>query len=133
MSNDILTFIGLMKKAGALAIGAEHGYDAARARKARLLLIASDATKNTRDGASNATADGGCPLVTLPYTKLELGAALGQGECAALAVTDTGFAHSLAQKLGMESETQLLSARLYREKRRKAKKRNKSTSKGERV
>lgn len=121
--DNLLTFIGLMKKAGALAIGAEHGYDAARAGRARLVLLACDCAKNTRDGAANAIEEGGCPLVTLPYTKLQLGSALGQRECAALAVTDTGFALSLAQKLGLKEETDILSAKLEREKRRKAKKR----------
>jgi len=127
-----LTFIGLMKKAGALAIGAENGYDSARMGKAKILCLASDAARNTVDGAHNALAEGRAILVKLPYNKRELGAALGQQECAALAVTDLGFALSLCQKLGLESETHELSARLEREKRRKAKKR-KTSSKGDRV
>lgn len=121
-NENTLHFIGLMKKAGAIAIGAELGYDAARTGKARLLLIASDAAKNTVDGARNAQGERDCPLKKLPFTKQELGMALGQKECAALAVCDTGFARALCQKLGYSEEEEVLTRRQSREGPKKQKK-----------
>ena len=48
MSNAILSLIGLCKKAGRLEVGEEPVGAAARARHARLLLVASDAAASTR-------------------------------------------------------------------------------------
>ena len=42
MDNSLL-LLGLMKKARALAIGAENAYEAAEQRKVRLLAVANDA------------------------------------------------------------------------------------------
>jgi len=44
--NNILNFLGLMKKAGKLAYGDEACYDAVRTGRAKALLIASDASPN---------------------------------------------------------------------------------------
>lgn len=122
MTEETLGFLGLMRRAGALALGAEDAFDAAREHRARLICLAQDAGKNTRDGLFNALEEGKSALLTLPATKGELGRALGVGECAALAVLDTGFALALCKKLGEESLSAQLSERLDREKKRKIKK-----------
>ena len=95
MTEETLGFLGLMRRAGALALGAEDAFDAAREHRARLICLAQDAGKNTRDGLFNALEEGKSALLTLPASKGELGRALGVGECAALAVLDTGFALAL--------------------------------------
>ena len=122
MTEETLGFLGLMRRAGALALGAEDAFDAAREHRARLICLAQDAGKNTRDGLFNALEEGKSALLTLPASKGELGRALGVGECAALAVLDTGFALALCKKLGEESLSAQLSERLDREKKRKIKK-----------
>ena len=122
MTEETLGFLGLMRRAGALALGAEDAFDAAREHRARLICLAQDAGKNTRDGLFNALEEGKSALLTLPASKGELGRALGVGECAALAVLDTGFALALSKKLGEESLSAQLSERLDREKKRKIKK-----------
>lgn len=122
MTKETLGFLGLMRRAGALALGAEDAFDAAREHRARLICLAQDAGKNTRDGLFNALEEGKSALLTLPASKGELGRALGVGECAALAVLDTGFALALCKKLGEESLSAQLSERLDREKKRKIKK-----------
>ena len=113
MSEQILGFLGLMRRAGALAVGAEDAFDAARENKARLLAAASDAAAQRETPA---------PILTLPCTKRELGGALGVRECAALAVLDTGFALALCRKLERSDLAPPLEERLQREKKRKAKK-----------
>ncbi len=123
MTEQHLSFIGLMKRAGALIPGADGIYDAARAGSLiRLILLASDAGPNTRKGLLNAKEECGAPMITLQATKAELGAILGQKECAAAAIIDTGFAKALCEKLGETELAQQLSERQQREVKRKAKK-----------
>ena len=115
MDNSLL-LLGLMKKARALAIGAENAYEAAEQKKARLLAVANDAAENSAASVKSAGFEMNVPTVTVPYSKEELGRALGQKECAAFGVTDTGFAHSLCEKLGFSDEAEILERRLLREK-----------------
>lgn len=122
MTEEGLGFLGLMRKAGALALGAENAFDAARTGKARVLCIAKDASRNTSDGIRNAQSLREVPLLTLDAEKAALGQALGCGECAAFAILDTGFALSLCKKLGKTDVIPALEERLQREKKRKAKK-----------
>ena len=124
MNEQVLGFLGLMRRAGALAVGAEDAFDMARENKARILMTASDSAANTVSAMKNAAAqkEEGIPLVKLDCTKRELGAALGVKECAALAVLDTGFALALCQKLELADLIPQLEERLAREKKRKAKK-----------
>ena len=131
MTEQVLGFLGLMRRAGALAVGAEDAFDAARENKARVLLMAGDVAKNTVSAMHNAAAqkEAGIPLVKLDCTKRELGSALGVRECAALAVLDTGFALALCKKLEQTELIADLEARLEREKKRKAKKEAKKETK----
>ena len=99
MSNAILSLIGLSKKAGRLEVGEEPVGAAARARHAKLLLVASDAAANTRRRCSHFAEAGAVPWADLPFTKEELGGTVGRSSCALVAVTDIGFASSLAAKL----------------------------------
>ena len=123
MTEQNLSFIGLMKRAGALIPGADGIYDAARAGSLiRLILLASDAGPNTKKGLLNAKEECGAPMIILEATKAQLGAILGQKECAAAAITDTGFAKALCEKLGQHELAQQLAERQQREVKRKAKK-----------
>lgn len=99
MSNAILSLIGLSKKAGRLEVGEEPVGAAARARHAKLLLVASDAAANTRRRCSHFAEAGAVPWAELPFTKEELGGTVGRSSCALVAVTDIGFASSLSAKL----------------------------------
>ena len=133
MNEQVLGFLGLMRRAGALAVGAEDAFDVARENKARMLMIASDSAANTVSAMKNAAAqrEEGIPLVKLDCTKRELGAALGVQECAALAVLDTGFALALCKKLEQAELIASLEQRLAREKKRKAKKEARKEAKKE--
>ena len=120
--DNILSFIGLMKKAGALAIGAENAAMYTELGNVKLLLLPSDASKNTASWINRTAQEWETPLVTAEFTKSQLGTALGQKECAALGVTDTGFALALCQKINNIELANRLAERLEREKKRKAKK-----------
>ncbi len=124
MNEQVLGFLGLMRRAGALAIGAEGVYDAARENKARMILVASDGAANTRSAMENAAAqrEERIPLIVSGCTKRQLGAALGVRECVAAAVLDTGFALALCRKMELADLIPKMEERLEREKKRKAKK-----------
>ena len=100
MPNDpILHLLGLARKAGRLEIGEEPVGAVCRARQARLVLLASDAAPNTCRRAAHFGEAGNVLWLEVPFTKAELGFALGRGSCAMLALTAAGFAASLSQKL----------------------------------
>ena len=100
MSNDpVLHLLGLARKAGRLELGEEPVGAVCRARQAKLVLLAADAASNTYRRAAHFGEAGNVLWLELPFTKAELGLALGRGSCAMLALTDVGFASSLVQKL----------------------------------
>lgn len=122
MQQNTLNFIGLMKRADKAVCGGENAYDAARNHKAKLFVLASDGAKNTLSQAKNIANQFNVPFFITDATKDELGMALGMRDCAAFAVTDVGFAFSLAEKCGQTEIADLLSGKLEREKRRRKKK-----------
>lgn len=120
--DNILSFLGLMKKARALAIGAESAALMTELGTVRLLVLPKDAAKNSAGAIRRASEDWDVPLLELDAAKSQLGEALGQKECAALGITDTGFALALCQKVGNTEIAEQLKLRLEREKKRMAKK-----------
>ena len=102
--DKLLNLIGLALKAGKLEIGEEPVGAAARARQARLILIASDAADNTRRRAKHFGDAGECICLEIPAAKEELGRALGRTSCAMAALTDIGFAEAVAKKLAESDE-----------------------------
>ena len=97
--NDLLRLIGLCKKAGRLEVGEEPVGSACRARDCRLLLIADDAADNTVRRAAHFAQAGNCLTLRLPFSRDDLGRAVGRTSCALAAITDIGFASALAGRL----------------------------------
>ncbi len=98
-SHNILSLLGLALRGGNLAVGEEPVEAAARAKDARVLLLASDAAENTRRRVEHFAEAGQCLWLRLPFSKAELGRALGRTSAAVAAVTDIGLANALARKL----------------------------------
>ena len=99
MEDKALGLLGLMRRAGAIAIGLDNTADAVRAGKARLVLLSTDAAENARRKAEALTNGRSAQTVVLPYTREELADCLGVSGCAAAAVTDLGFANALMKEL----------------------------------
>ena len=97
--DNTLHLLGIAKKAGRLEVGEEPVGAAARARQARVILLACDAAANTARRAGHFGEAGNVLWLTVPYTKAELGGAVGRASCAMLALTDAGLAASLVKKL----------------------------------
>lgn len=101
MSGNILSLLGLALRGRRLAVGDEPAALAARAGEARLLLLASDAAENTLRRGARLAEEGHCLHLILPFTKAELGGALGRGSAAVAAVTDLGLAAAVVRKLAV--------------------------------
>lgn len=99
MSNAALNLLGIALRGGNLTIGEEPVEAVARARDARLLILASDAADNTRRRIAHFADAGQCIWVRVPFTKAELGQTLGRSAVAVCAVTDIGLAAAIAHKL----------------------------------
>jgi ribosomal protein L7Ae-like RNA K-turn-binding protein len=101
----ILSMIGLAKKAGFVEIGEEPVGSAARAKHARVILVAGDAAASSVRRAYSFAQAGNCLCLTVDATKDELGSALGRTSVAMCAVTDIGFAEAIAKKLAAMDES----------------------------
>lgn len=124
MSSHILSLLGLALRGGRLAVGEEPTALAAKAGQARLLLAASDAAGNTLRRAEHLAQEGHCLWLILPFTKEELGHALGRGSAAIAAMTDTGLAAALTERLAqLDPERYAETAARMDLKRRRAKER----------
>lgn len=98
-SRRVLSLLGLALRGGNLAVGEEPVEAAARARDARVILLADDAAAGTCRRAEHFAEAGQCLWLRTPVTKEELGMALGRASVAMAAVTDTGLANAVLQRL----------------------------------
>lgn len=96
--NKVFSLLGLATKAGRTASGEFMAEKAVKSGKARLVIVGTDASANTKKDFRNM-----CEFYRVPYfeygTKEELGHAMGKEMRASLAVIDDGFAKSLKKHL----------------------------------
>ena len=124
MEAKALNYLSLARKAGLAELGEEPVGDAARAGKAYLIAVASDASEHTWRRAKAYAAGTEQQCVRLPFSKDELGSCLGRTSCAMLAVSDVGFAAAVAEKLAQaDPETYGQARDLLSQKSARAKKR----------
>lgn len=103
--------LGLARKAGRIEVGEEPTGAACRARKARLLVLAADAADNTTRRAEHFAQAGNTLCVRIPFTKDEIGGAVGRGSCAMAALTDAGMAAGLLKKLAAADRSGMVKRR----------------------
>ena len=70
--------LGLCRRAGKIVSGAYLVKEALVKGKAALVILSSDAAKNTEDKICPLAAKKGVPVHRAPLTKKEMGAALGE-------------------------------------------------------
>lgn len=99
MREKTLGLLGLMRRANAILVGEENTGQTVKAGKAKLLLLASDASDNARRRAENFAAGRSVIRVELPFSKEELASVTGVSGGSMAAVTDLGFANALAGRL----------------------------------
>lgn len=92
-------YLSLARKAGRIELGEEPVGAVARAQKARLLVVAQDASDHTWRRAKNFVAGTDQQCVKVPYTKAQLGEAIGRQELALAAITDPALALAFLKAL----------------------------------
>ena len=93
-------YLSLARKAGRIELGEEPVGAAARAKKAWLLVVASDASDHTWRRAKSFVSGTDQQCVQVPFTKDELGQATGRSSLALAAITDPAMALAFLKALG---------------------------------
>ena len=117
-----LNYLALARKAGLAELGEEPVGGAARAGKAYVILVASDASDHTWRRAKSFAVGTEQQCVRLPWTKDEVGAAIGRDALAIGAITDVSLALALVQALP-QNESNQPALEVLTKKAEKAKKR----------
>ena len=135
-----LNYLALARKAGRIELGEEPVGAAARAQKARLVVVAEDATDHTWRRAQSFVAGSEQICLRVPYNKDLLGQAVGRTALALAAFTDPAMALAFVKALGqpekyataLESLEKRTKRIQQRQKEAKAHDKNKRTGKGKR-
>ena len=94
-----LNYMALARKGGRIELGEEPVGAAARAQHARLVVVASDASDHTWRRALSFVANTTQQCIRTPYTKDELGMAIGRTSLAIAAFTDPALALAFVKAL----------------------------------
>ncbi len=94
-----LFYLSLARKAGRLELGEEPVGAAARAQKARLVVVASDASDHSWRRAKSFVAGTEQLCIRPSFSKEELGQAVGRTSLALAAFTDPALALSFVKAL----------------------------------
>ena len=98
MANNKQAFaLGLAQKAGKLVSGDFAVKAALKAGTVQLLVVAQDTAPNSKKELCYLAAQAGVLVLEL-LTRWELGSAIGKGQRAAAAITDSNFASMLQGK-----------------------------------
>ena len=98
MANNKQAFaLGLAQMAGKLESGDFAVKAALKAGTVQLLVVAQDTAPNSKKELCYLAAQAGVPVLEL-LTRWELGSAIGKGQRAAAAITDSNFASMLQGK-----------------------------------
>ena len=135
-----LNYLALARKAGRIELGEEPVGAAARAQKARLVVVAEDATDHTWRRALSFVSGSEQICLRVPYSKDLLGQAVGRTALALAAFTDPAMALAFVKALGqpekysaaLESLDKRTKRIQQRQKEAKAHDKNKRVGKGKR-
>ena len=120
--NKALNYLGLARRGGLAELGEEPVGAIARAGKAYVILVASDASDHTWRRAKSYAAGTEQQCVRVKFTKEELGFVVGRTSLAIAAITDVQMALALVNALG-EPEAYKDALEVLTQKAAKAKKR----------
>lgn len=103
LKEQFLQLLGLAKRASRAELGEDGVSGAVASGKARLVLLASDAAENSVRRVHYMMEESHAVVISVPFTKAELGGSCGRGSCAMMAITESGLALSAAKKLALFS------------------------------
>lgn len=102
MSDKIYSFIGLARKAGAVALGESLAEQAVKRQKAFLVLVTFDASDNTLRKIETALYGSNIPMIRFGQ-KDRLGQMLGKSFLSVIAITDEGFSERIKELIEQNS------------------------------
>lgn len=89
MQDKFLSAIGLARRAGALALGTEQVRDSAKKGLAKIIIVASDVSENTKKEITDTALFYKTDCIISHYTMAELSTAVGlMRSTSSVAVTD---------------------------------------------
>ena len=94
-----LNYMALARKAGRIELGEEPVGSAARAQHARLVIVAEDASDHTWRRAKSFVAGTQQQCIRTPFSKDQLGMAIGRSSLAIAAFTDPALALAFLKAL----------------------------------
>ena len=94
LKNKFFSMLSLCQRAGRLVSGELPCENAVKSGKAKLLIIAEDASANTKKKFENAAFDHKTECIVMG-NKIELGQTIGKDMRSSVAITDEGFAQQL--------------------------------------
>lgn len=102
MTKDkVLSYLGLATRAGKIQSGEFSTEKSVKSGKAALVIVAEDASDNTKKKFKNM-----CTFYEVPYyiygTKEALGGCIGKEFRASLALEDTGFCNAIVKQMNSE-------------------------------
>lgn len=103
MNNRALSLLGLCRAAGKISLGYDAVVNSIKNGEARLVVFASDVSKNTRKKVLSTIDNINVRAVDFECDKNIMGASLGK-LCAVACVNDAGFAKKLFWLLCKEDE-----------------------------
>ena len=99
MEPKALSYLSLARKAGKAELGEEPVGSMSRTGKAYLIAVAADASDHTWRRAKAFVAGTEQQCVRLPFSKEEMGMAVGRTSLAIAAITDAALALAMLQSL----------------------------------
>ncbi len=103
MNSKILGFLGIIRRAGKMTIGCDPVVDSIQSGKAKLIVMASDISPNTKKTVLRKSETYNAHTIVIPCTKDELSFAVGR-TAAVISVDDEGFAKGFVKKLADDKE-----------------------------
>lgn len=97
INDKIKGYIGLCRAAGGVTVGFDLILADVRAKRARLVLVSSDASERTRKQLSDKCSFYSVPCVLTGISSGELGKTVGKGEISALSFNGKGCYNKIAE------------------------------------
>lgn len=98
MSDRLLSFLGLCRRAGKMKIGAQTAAESIESKKSKLIIYALDFSSNSLKPVLETAEKNGVEALMINRSKDELSVSLGR-LCGVISVEDGGFAAKLSQMI----------------------------------
>ncbi|WP_018757887.1 L7Ae/L30e/S12e/Gadd45 family ribosomal protein [Paenibacillus terrigena] len=108
--SKVKSHLGLAMRAGKLITGDEIVLKAVRAGQAHLVIVAGDASENTKKKFRDKCHTYNVPLA-IGFDRGTLGECIGKAERVVLAVTDPGFYRMISKEMLILSEVEYIEQR----------------------